>query len=67
MIIAIPFRGQRPNKNVFRSQTFFEILKIPNENKLAENKKAHSVRVGRIFSILIAFTETPPATHMSGP
>jgi len=39
MIIAIPFRGPRPNKNMFRSQSFSEIPKIANENELPENKK----------------------------
>jgi hypothetical protein len=72
MIIAIPFRALWTNQNSLRSQPSPEIQKAisaksAGKKKRPKIKKAHSLRVGRIFLIRISLTETPPATRMSGP
>jgi hypothetical protein len=78
MIIAIPFRGPQPNKIhrkiasrlPFLGATFRWLSSLDHvvSKKLApKNKKAHSVRVGQNSWILLALTETPPATVVSGP
>jgi len=47
------------------SETFFTTNPLPKKSS-AKNKKAHSLRVGRILLIRIAITETPPATPVGG-
>jgi len=72
MIIAIPLRGLRPNKCILRSPNFSLNPKRSSpqihyrKKSSAKNKKAHSLRVGRILLIRIAITETPPATPVGG-
>jgi len=64
MIIAIPFRGPRPNKNMFRSQNFSEILKIANENKLPENKKGPLCASGpNLFDSNCVYRDAPRHTY----